>query len=126
MLQLLLLKKVKLIIKGCDNIFEWFEENYEPAYDEVAFVEDVFNTYKSGDEFYQLSKVDKRKNGTAKKFKDILQGNLFIRKFYKEKDQYWNKIKYKKPFIAGWKRIVLATENNDCDIDSDTTTVVNS
>jgi P4 family phage/plasmid primase-like protien len=119
----IVIKESKAYIKGCDNICEWFEENYEPSDDSMVFVDDLFNNYSSTNEFYQLSKEDKRKYGTAKKFKDILQGNLFIRKYYKEANQYWNKKKQSKPFIAGWRKTVLVTE--DCDVDSDTTTVVN-
>jgi P4 family phage/plasmid primase-like protien len=119
----IVIKESKAYIKGCDNICEWFEENYEPSDDSMVFVDDLFNNYSSTNEFYQLSKEDKRKYGTAKKFKEILQGNLFIRKYYKEKDQYWNKIQQKKPFISGWRKTVLVTE--DCDVNSDTTTVVN-
>jgi len=120
----IVIQESKAYIKGCDNIYEWFEDNYEPSDDSMVFVDDIYNNYSSTNEFYKLSKEDKRKYGTAKKFKEILQSNLFIRKYYKEARQYWNKIRYEKPFIAGWK-----VKQPEClmvisDVDSDTTTVV--
>ena len=109
----------KAYIKGCDNIYEWFEENYELA-NEVVFIEDLFMEYKSGDEYYQLSKEDKRKNGTCKKFKEVLQSNLFIRKYYKEARQCYNKKQYSKPFIAGWKRKNVPSMFDDVDSNAST------
>jgi len=120
----IVINESKAYIKGCDNIYEWFEENYEVDADSIVFIDEIYNNYSSTNEFYKLSKEDKRKYGTAKKFKEILQGNLFIRRFYKERDQSWLGIQYKKPFIAGWN-----VKKPEClmvisDVDSDNTTVV--
>jgi len=121
----IVIKESRAYIQGCDAIYEWFDDSYEEDKNEVVFVSDLYNNFKGRDEFYKMSKADKRKYQTVSCFKETLQSNLFIRKFYKDAGQYWNKNRHQKPFIAGWKLKVEEEETEEI-CGSDTTTVVNS
>ena len=121
----IVLKESRAYIQGCDVVYEWFDDNYEEDQKEVVFVSDLYNNFKGRDEFYKMSKADKRKYQTISCFKETLQSNLFIRKFYKERKQYWCGTQYDKPFIAGWKLKVEEEETEEI-CGSDTTTVVNN
>lgn len=88
---------------GSDDIYEWFNDTYEKCSDEMVFVDDVFAQFSSSVKFIQMTKIEKRKFGSVGKFKDKLESNLFIGRYYRVKDKYFMKERQKRPFIEGWR-----------------------
>jgi phage/plasmid-associated DNA primase len=92
-----------------DNIYDWFLETYEKDPNEMVFVDDVFSQFSFSQKFLQMTKMEKRKYASVGKFKDKLESNLFIARYYRPKDKYWKQEQIKKPFIEGWKLIPEVT-----------------
>ena len=90
---------------GSDNIYEWFLENYEKAPTEMVLADEVFAVFQSSQKYLQMTKLEKRNYCSILKFKDKLESNLFLGKYYRPKDKYWLGEKIRKPFIESWQRI---------------------
>jgi len=87
-----------------DDFINWFNENYEKDESSYVFVGEVFDDYKISSAYSNLSKNDKRKQ-TKANFDENIQKNMFLKGSYKPKDAYFNKIRLKKPFLCGYKKI---------------------
>ena len=85
-----------------DNIFDWFNDSFEKADDEILPFKDVFEIFKQGTFYENLSKADKRMYN-QKYFYDKLEKNIFLKKFIKRRDEYVNKKKLSTDSIVGWK-----------------------
>jgi P4 family phage/plasmid primase-like protien len=93
-----------------DDIYDWFIENYERDDNEMVFVKDIFNKYRYSLKYMDMTKQQKRKYDSEKKFTEKIETNVFLQKNFREKDKYWNKQRHKKPFMAGWKEKKEANE----------------
>jgi P4 family phage/plasmid primase-like protien len=102
-----------------DDIYEWFSSIYEPSNDKSAVIKvaEVFEQFQNSVLYNNLSKSDKRKY-TQRYFTEKIQTNVFLSKFVKPKDTTYNKVKYRVPFIIGFKLMEEENiKNNDNFID---------
>jgi len=109
-------KASRVYLAGSDNVFEWFEDNYEKDEDGMVFVKDLYFHYK-GEALYDLPKAEQRKMGTLKKFEENLTSNIFIRKIYRERDTYFNGVQHKKPYVVGYRKKPDVVEDDDEGVD---------
>ena len=84
-----------------DDISNWFSENFDENSNSVIMVKDVYAVFTRTELYMNMTKQDKRTNN-LNKFTQRLQENMFIGKYFRERDTYHNKIKYKSAFIAGF------------------------
>ena len=113
----IVVKSSKVYLAKSDLFYDWFVDNYEMDKESVCRVKDIYYAFKS-DMGYNMSKQDKEKYGTEKKFISALGSNIFVRKYMKQKDDYYNTIQLKCYSVVGWKK----REVEDTD---DADTVVN-
>ena len=105
-------KQTKEYLLDNDNIFSWFNENYEKTDEEsILEMKEIMKEFKTSDFYYNLSKSDKRKNN-EKNFKERIKTNIELRKYFQER--YKNKYSV----IIGWK---LKHNDDDNDEIDDTT-----
>ncbi|MEI8101304.1 MAG: hypothetical protein WCH09_07055, partial [Bacteroidota bacterium] len=101
-------KKIcSVAMKNSDDLFTWFEDNYEPAETERVSVGDIYRDYKNGDYYYNLTKNDKR-NCSMKKFENLCENNFMLKDFIKLRDQRFNGVMIKENMaICGWRKKTL-------------------
>lgn len=85
-----------------DNIYDWFDNICEKEEDGMMTFKEIFETFKEGEFYNNMSKQDKR-NYNQKYFYDKLEKNVFLRKFIKRRDEYFNKKMLKCDCIVGWR-----------------------
>jgi phage/plasmid-associated DNA primase len=85
-----------------DNIFDWFNDVFEKADDSIMTFKEVFEIFKDGEFYGNLSKVDKRKYN-QKYFYDKLEKNMFLKKFIKRRNDYFNNKQISSDSIVGWR-----------------------
>ncbi len=75
-------------LKKSNEIFNWFDENYEKTEDDTDIIKlaDIYEEFKLSDIYINYTKAEKREMN-KNKFIDKLSKNIFLRKYYKEKDQ---------------------------------------
>lgn len=96
-----------------DDIYNWFTSYYEKETDQdnknVLFFEDLFDVFSTSNLYLNMTKKDKQ-NYNLKQFTKKINDNIFLQPYIKARDTTYNKIKYKKPYIIGFKKIII---NND-------------
>jgi phage/plasmid-associated DNA primase len=85
-----------------DNIFDWFNDVFEKADDSIMTFKEVFEIFKDGEFYGNLSKMDKRKYN-QKYFYDKLEKNMFLKKFIKRRNDYFNNKQISSDSIVGWR-----------------------
>jgi P4 family phage/plasmid primase-like protien len=86
-----------------DNIYEWVQERYERGFDsDFVYVKDMFEIFRASEYFENLNKSDKR-DMTLKSFIEKVRYNIFLKKHFKERDDYIGHVKINKPAISGFK-----------------------
>jgi phage/plasmid-associated DNA primase len=109
-----------------DNVFGWICDNY--VKDDACFTtcNDIWKKFNSSAEFYEMTKEEKRKNGTKKAFVDGIQKSIHLRRYFKDRGKYFDKEVVRVPFLAGWRE--LTDEERDGEEEDvcgdDTSTVV--
>ena len=89
-----------------DDLYGWFIGNYKREEDDnkgVLCVKDVYNLYSSSSYFNNLSKSQKREQN-LRWFNTNLPKNMFLRRAMRPTGAYFEGVRYKKPFMVGWKR----------------------
>lgn len=84
-----------------DLFYDWFIDNYERNDEAVVKIKSVYSAFKNKNA-YSMSKNDKEKYGTEKNFVNNLASNIFVRKYLKQKDDYYNKKQLKSFSLVGW------------------------
>lgn len=102
----------KSFLMRSDNIYDWFSEFYEADENSYVYVSDVYKLFTSSTYYANLSKSDKRKYN-AKYFLEKVGENLFLKQHLKQRDNYFNKIKLKKPFLCGFREIEQDDEDEE-------------
>ena len=73
----------------CDNddLLNWFNEFYEFTEDPKVCIKfiDLYQDFKISQTYQQLSNDEKRNEWTKSKFKDKLQTNILLKRFYRER-----------------------------------------
>ena len=111
----IVVKSSKVYLAKSDLFYDWFVDNYEVDKESVCKMKDIYNAFKSDN--FNMSKNDKERFNTEKKFISNLATNIFVKKYVKQKDDYYNTIKLKCYSLVGWKEIEV------CDICDDDDTV---
>ena len=91
-------------MEDSDNLFRWFEDNYEKTRDtenNILNFKDILNNYKSSDDYINLTKENKRKIN-LKNFSQKLEQNVFLKKYIKRRDEYHNGDKLNTNCIVSW------------------------
>jgi phage/plasmid-associated DNA primase len=75
-------------LKNSNEIYTWFEETYENNNDNTIILklEDVFEAFKESNIYNEYTKKEKRECN-KKCFIDKLSKNVFIKKYYKERER---------------------------------------
>lgn len=91
----------KKYLKKSDNIYGWFSEQFDEKSDSVLLVKTAFTLFKQSELYINMSKQDKRSNNLHN-FTLELQKNMFLKKYFKERDTTYNKKQYKSAYIVGY------------------------
>ena len=89
-------------MKKSDNIYGWFSEQFEENQDSVIMLKDAYSLFKQSELYINMSKQEKRSN-TLTNFTEEIQKNIFLKKYFRERDTRYNKIKYKSSYIVGYQ-----------------------
>lgn len=99
-----------------DDIYNWFSEFFEKETEKddknVIFFDDLYELFTSSNLYLNMTKKDKQ-NYNLKQFTKKINDNVFLQQFIKPRDTTYNKIKYKKPYIIGFKKIVKDKDEED-------------
>lgn len=108
----------RVYLAKSDLFYDWFLDNYIIDKDSVCKVKDVYRQFKNDN--YNMSKTDKERYATEKKFISNLANNVFVRKYMKPPLDYYNGNRLTATSLVGWK-----IKEQEKDIDEDADTVVN-
>lgn len=97
------LRDSKKYMGGSDVFYDWFIDVYEKDEEEIVKMGDLYEHFKE-ENGMSMSKMDKEKYKTQKKFIQLLTENIFVGKYVKVKDDYYNKTRLRGCCLAGWKR----------------------
>jgi phage/plasmid-associated DNA primase len=113
-----ILDRSKEYLKNSNEMFLWFEENYEKVEDdtEVIEVSAIFEEFKNSNVCLNYTKAEKRELNRSK-FIEKISKNLFLRKFYKERERRKEvcekyKCKEMRNVLVGFKVMVEKQEMN--------------
>ena len=83
-----ILDRSKEYLKNSNEMFLWFEENYEKVEDDTEVIEisAIFEDFKNSNVCLNYTKAEKREMNKSK-FLEKISKNLFLRKFYKERER---------------------------------------
>jgi P4 family phage/plasmid primase-like protien len=109
----------KVYLARSDIFYDWFNDNYEVDNESVIRVKDVYYEFKNDN--YDAVKTNKTDYGTEKSFTSVLRSNIFVRKYIKERNEYYNGTQLKSTSLVGWTK---KEEEEEEDIDCDTSTIV--
>jgi phage/plasmid-associated DNA primase len=104
-------KVAKDYLATSDNIFEWFNMTYElnaeklengdPKY--TLKINDILQEFQNSNLYINMNKNDKR-SFNIMNFKEKLSTNMFLSKYYKDREAFKLNKKYiKSPLIINWK-----------------------
>jgi phage/plasmid-associated DNA primase len=110
-------ERSKSYVMDNDDFLGWITDNYILTDDDndVIKIKDIFNCYKNGDYYNNMTKKQKRQNN-YKNFNEKIKHHLVLRKKYREKTEKMN------GKLVGCKRLHGIKEKFECDlsdIDSD-------
>lgn len=111
----------KVYLAKSDVFYDWFCDNYEVDNESIIKVKEIYYEFKNDN--YDAVRNNKQDYGTEKNFTSVLRGNIFIRKYYKERDTYYNGFKLKSNSLVGWKKKEEEEEQEDIVCD-DASTIV--
>ena len=102
--------KTNMYLESNDPLYSWFSDNYEKgsATTDYIYIDELFPEYMSAVSD-SLSKEDKKKL-TRKRFNTDVEGNRFLRSSFKQRDTRFNGIKFKKPYLVGYRKITVDEE----------------
>jgi len=90
-----------------DDLYAWFSERYQRC-EEGNFnaikIMDLFDDYKQGEIYQNLSKLGKRQM-TKTFFEELIQRSIFLRRDVKQKNERYNHKQLAVISIVGWERI---------------------
>ena len=89
-----------------DAIYAWFDGAYEKDEGELIGIKELFDAFKASQTYYDMTKAQKKGLSTEKKFKEKVEENMFLGKYYKKRNQRHNGVQLTKDHIVGWKRKV--------------------
>jgi phage/plasmid-associated DNA primase len=95
-----------------DDIYEWFSTIFEKTNDnniEPIKISEIYDSFTISSVFQNMSKIDKRKY-SSKYFHEKIQTNLFLKKYYKPRDSYFNSKRITSPSIVGFLYIKNFTD----------------
>jgi phage/plasmid-associated DNA primase len=100
-----------------DDIYSWFSNFYEKEdgseeCKNVIFYDDLYNAFENSALYENMSKSDKR-TFNLKSFTKKINNNMFLQPYIKERDTRYNKKKYNKAYIIGFKKIEKDDDDND-------------
>jgi hypothetical protein len=107
-----------------DDIYNWFSEYFEKENEEdknknVIFFDDLYDIFSTSNLYLNMTKKDKQ-NYNLKQFTKKINDNIFLQSYIKSRDTTYNKIKHKKPYIIGFKKVIKEEKKNKfLDDDSD-------
>lgn len=106
-----------------DNIYDWFLTIYEKAPeggDEIVYIDDVYKQFINSNVWELMTKKDKLKYN-KKYFVDNIEKNIFLKRFYKQRNSYYKGKQQFKPFIIGHRIIGSDEDCEETDNNSDIT-----
>lgn len=85
-----------------DPIYPFLLENYEKVEGSVIKVKSFHSRFVQ-EYAYSWTKQQKDKMGTIRRFEDVLKQNVFMRKFIKDRNEYYNGQQLRLLSVCGWK-----------------------
>ena len=91
-----------------DDIFDWFSNTYEKTDDGKSFIyfKEVYEEFSSSKYFENLNKREKRENN-LKRFTTKIDNCVFLKKYVRGRDTYYNGDRHKASYIIGYKYPVI-------------------
>lgn len=89
------------MLSSSDDLFGWFTTNYKKDTTGVLAFSDIYDKYRNGSYFLNLSKKDQREQNRAK-FTKMIETNLFLKDCIKRRNQLYNGCQLSKDSIVGW------------------------
>jgi len=74
-------------LMGNDELLNWINSRYDQTNnsDDYVTIKEIYNEFKQGDFYRQLTSQEKRGAWSQNNFKENIKANLLLRKFYKDK-----------------------------------------
>jgi phage/plasmid-associated DNA primase len=85
-----------------DDFNGWFRDTCEEDKDSYILVKDLYNKFVTTEYYLNMTKKEKRTNNQMK-FKEKIKTNLFIGKYYRDADKYFNNNRIFQPFVGGFR-----------------------
>lgn len=101
------------MLASSDDLFGWFTTNYKKDTTGVLAFSDIYDKYRNGSYFLNLSKKDQREQNRAK-FTKMIETNLFLKDCIKLRKQRFNGIQLDKDCIVGWVGKASEADDDDC------------
>ena len=85
-------------LESCCDVVGWFKENYKLEENNIIRIGDIYNEFILSSNYLEMTKQNKE-NYTRLKFNNIIETNMFFRRYYKERHFFTRNI------ILGWIKI---------------------
>jgi phage/plasmid-associated DNA primase len=109
--------KTQKLLKSSDEIYTWFNENYEQCEGEIVKLNDVHELLQSSKLWAEMNKAERKNLAKKSVFESKFETNLFLSKYVKQRKTYYNKIRVDAISVCGWRLIPPLEDDNEHDGD---------
>lgn len=102
--------KTQKLLKSSDEIFTWFNENYEQSANEFVKLNDVHDCMQSSKLWSELNKAERKQLSKKGFFEEKFETNLFLSKYVKPRKATFNGVQLTANSICGWRLIQQVDE----------------
>ena len=103
----------KVYLAKSDVFYDWFCDTYELGGENAINVKDIYYEFKNDN--YDVVRNDKQTYGTQKNFISVIRNNIFVRKYFKGRKEYYNGERLNTDCLVGWKKKPIKEIDIDCD-----------
>jgi phage/plasmid-associated DNA primase len=109
--------KTQKLLKSSDEIYTWFNENYEQCEGEIIKLNDIHELLQSSKLWTEMNKAERKNLAKKSVFEDKFETNLFLSKYVKPRKSYYNKVRLDAVSVCGWRLIPQTEDDNKNDDD---------
>ena len=109
--------KTQKLLKSSDEIYTWFNENYEQCEGEIVKLNDIHELLQSSKLWAEMNKAERKNLAKKSVFESKFETNLFLSKYVKQRKTYYNKVRIDAISVCGWRLIPPLEDDNEHDGD---------
>jgi len=97
--------KTQKLLKSSDEIYTWFNENYEPFATGIIKLNEIHEALQASKLWTEMNKAERKQLAKKSVFEEKFETNLFLSKYVKQRKTYYNQTRLDAISVCGWRPI---------------------